>query len=107
MPKKKRLLTTLLYIAIALSVALNLVFAASLVLDINVRKCLVKFKNKVNPAHIPGQPDNVPGRWRLARTGGPEQRLTPEQKKMIKKLESVGYLAGSKLAPQVKSVTAY
>lgn len=107
MAKKKRLLTTMLYIAIALSVALNLVFAASLALDINVRKCLVKFKNILILTNIPGLLNNVPGRWRLARTEGPEQRLTPEQKKMIKKLESVGYLTGSKLAPQVKSVTAY
>jgi len=107
MPNNNRLKAALLYIAVALSVAFNLFFAVSLALDVNVRKCLIKYKNMVLPIHIPSRPDNVSGRWRLARKEHSEQRLTPAQKKMIKELESVGYLAGSKPAPQVKNVTIY
>lgn len=105
--KNKRLPTTLLYGAIALSVAANLFFAATVALDINIRRSLVRFKDTLVPTRISERLDNTPGRWRLVRIEGPEQALTPQQQKMIKRLESVGYLAGSKLAPQDKSVTVY
>jgi len=104
---KKRLSRNLLYTAIVLSVALNLVFAASLVLDINVRKCLVKLKNRVIPPPIPSRLEDVPGRWRLARPEDSKQTLTPAQQEMIKRLESVGYLAGSQLAGEDLNVTIY
>ena len=47
MSNNKRLLKKLLYTAVALSVALNLLFAVSIALDINVRKRLIKLKNSI------------------------------------------------------------
>lgn len=104
---KKRLSRKLLYAAVALSVAANLIFAASVAFNIDVRKGLFRFVNILVRPDMPERVDNVPGRWRLVRTQGPEQALTPQQKEMIKKLESVGYLAGSKPAPRVENVTVY
>lgn len=50
----------------------------------------------------------LPGRWR--KIGNPnedEGSLTKEQLKMIKQLQSIGYLAGSQPVPQNSGVTTY
>jgi len=107
MPKNKRLQPALLYGIIVLSVTANTFFAAIVALDINVTRGLVKLREILTPTGIPERLDNVPGRWRLVRTEDSEQPLTARQKEMIKKLESVGYLAGSKPDAQAESVTVY
>jgi hypothetical protein len=49
----------------------------------------------------------IPGRWRKARTPRAARALTPEQEEAIERLESIGYVAGSRPARAERSLTVY
>jgi len=53
-----------------------------------------------------GDVKKVPGFWCVRRVNH-RRELTAEQKEAIRQLESLGYLSGSRPAPEVKSVTVY
>ena len=46
----------------------------------------------------PDAPDNTPGRWRRDRIDSTDPSLTPEQLEEIERLQSIGYVAGSREA---------
>jgi len=48
-----------------------------------------------------------PGRWHAVKHTEGAGKLSPEQKEMIKKLESIGYTAGSQAPPVSKNITMY
>ena len=47
------------------------------------------------------------GRWTRVRSNVPEDELTADQRRQIRRLESLGYVAGSRLAPTMKSVVQH
>lgn len=47
------------------------------------------------------------GRWTKARSAASAVGLTPEQRRQVRRLESLGYVAGSRLAPTMRSVVAH
>lgn len=49
----------------------------------------------------------IPGRWRISRTYTKTKRLNAKQKESIKKLETISYLAGHKIAPKTKNITIH
>ena len=52
--------------------------------------------------------DDRAGRWARVRPGGAaDGELTPEQERQIRRLQSLGYVAGSRLAPTMQSVVAH
>jgi len=51
--------------------------------------------------------DMLQGRWRKTRNLSDNQDLTKKQEQMIKNLQSIGYLTGSKPAPAESNVTVY
>ncbi len=51
--------------------------------------------------------NNLPGRWYEIEEENSGIILTEEQKEMIEQLETVGYISGSKPAPQRRNVTKY
>ena len=53
--------------------------------------------------HIDGQA----GRWAKVRPGGAVDQLTEAQRRQIRRLESLGYVGGSRLAPTMKSVVRH
>ncbi len=48
-----------------------------------------------------------PGRWHVIKHTEGTGKLSPEQKEMIKKLESIGYTAGSQAPPVSENITMY
>lgn len=106
MRNRKNVLKNLTYIAFAVSVAVNLLFAASVIFNFNVRKKIIKLKHELLEARRE-QPERPLGRWHTVSPNSRKERLTARQKELIKQLESVGYLAGSRAAPKMKNVTIY
>jgi hypothetical protein len=51
--------------------------------------------------------ETLKGRWRKARDISDTHTLTKKQKRMIEQLQSIGYLTGSKPAPDESNVTVY
>lgn len=52
--------------------------------------------------------DDRAGRWTRVRPHGADgDELTPEQQRQIRRLQSLGYVAGSRLAPTMQSVVAH
>jgi len=47
------------------------------------------------------------GRWTRVRSGASADELTSDQRRQIRRLESLGYVGGSKLAPTMKSVVVH
>jgi len=47
------------------------------------------------------------GRWTKVRQAGSEDQLTEEQRRQIRRLESLGYVGGSQLAPTMKNVVVH
>jgi len=102
--KTKKILT-LLFI---LSIILNLTFLGSLTFSSKIRRSfkevlkigLYTFLNIEDP-------DKPQGKWGRLKNGQLKEKLTIKQKEEIKKLESIGYLSGMKIAPKYKNVTIY
>jgi len=105
---RKQLLKKLIHTIVGISFALNLLFAASVVFKIDIRKNMEKLKSKLASEAKDGadKPD-IAGRWGVASPNLKETALTAEQKAAIKQLESIGYMAGSTPAPPKKHVTVY
>ena len=69
---------------------------------------LAEWKSKAEERREAKTAIDLPGRWRRIDNPQEDQNaLTTEQKKMIKQLESMGYLSGSKPATQEGGVTQY
>jgi len=73
-----------------------------------------KTKPKINKGPTPSKKTNqkvedIPGRWRKSRTRFRKKPPTPkqDQDELIKQLESLGYVSGSRPAPELKGVTIY
>ncbi len=47
------------------------------------------------------------GRWTKVRSTGSEDQLTEEQQRQIRRLESLGYVGGTQLAPTMKNVVVH
>jgi len=47
------------------------------------------------------------GRWTKVRQAGSPENLTEEQRQQIRRLESLGYVGGTQLAPTMKNVTVH
>ena len=106
----KQLLKNLAYMAIGISVVLNLLFAASVIYKIDIRKNAEKYKGKLKfslKKILGKQNSKKAGRWRTLSPHLKERTLTSQQELAIEQLESIGYLSGSRIAPRKKAVTIY
>jgi hypothetical protein len=54
-----------------------------------------------------GDTADRPGRWRSAEYINSKRELTENQEKMIERLKSIGYLSGTKPAPELQKVTIH
>jgi len=55
----------------------------------------------------PSSPELPPGRWRRDPTATAAGTLTDEQREQIERLRSIGYVAGSVVAPEAENVVVY
>lgn len=84
-----------------------MISSKTVLLALSIIVCLALFFVVMDSNKQIERAKRIPGRWRTKPLNSENKNVTPEQEKLIKQLESIGYLSGSKPAPQKKNVTIY
>jgi hypothetical protein len=101
MRKKYTLLKGLIIVIVGFSIAINIAVLAALVSD---RDLCGELRN-LRDRWLPRAGDDLPGGWNRVATGTPSN--DEELARQMKKLESLAYLSGSRMAPGGESVVHY